>query len=135
MKLVLDTNVVIAGVVADGLCRDLLKRRVLPHELFVSSALLEELAGVLRSKFGEEPSDVPVVAAYRARAQLVTPKALEAPVCRDPDADAVLATADAARADVIVTGDDDLLALGSYRGIRIVSPRQFVEMLDRPRRS
>jgi predicted nucleic acid-binding protein len=42
----------------------------------------------------------------------------------------VLATASAARADVILTGDNDLLALKAHRGIRIVSPRQFVTRLD-----
>jgi predicted nucleic acid-binding protein len=43
----------------------------------------------------------------------------------------VLATAVAGRADVILTGDDDLLVLGEYQGIRILSPRQFVELMDR----
>jgi predicted nucleic acid-binding protein len=43
----------------------------------------------------------------------------------------VLATALAGKADVIVTGDDDLLVLKQFRGIRILSPRQFLESLDR----
>ena len=42
----------------------------------------------------------------------------------------VLATAVAARANVIVTGDQDLLVLGSFEGVAIVSPRQFLERLD-----
>jgi putative PIN family toxin of toxin-antitoxin system len=131
LRIVLDTNVVIAGVVADGLCRDLLKRRVLPHELFVSAELLDELAEVLRAKFGEDPDDVPFFGAYRERAHLVRPSALAEPVCRDPKDDFVLATARAARAHFIVTGDDDLLCLRTFEGTRIVSPRQFVELLDR----
>lgn len=131
MRIVLDTNVVIAGVVADGLCRDLLKRRVLAHELFVSATLLDELANTLRSKFGVDAAEVPLFGAYRARAHMVTPQPLAAPICRDPDDDIVLATAHAAKAQVIVTGDDDLLSLATHEGIRILSPRQFVEMLDR----
>jgi predicted nucleic acid-binding protein len=52
-------------------------------------------------------------------------------VCRDRDDDNVLATAVAGQADIILTGDDDLLVLGEYNGIRILSPRQFVELMDR----
>ena len=51
------------------------------------------------------------------------------PVCRDPDDDHVLAAALAAKADVIVTGDADLLALGTYEGIRILTVRALLEEL------
>ena len=131
MRLVLDTNVLIAGVVADGLCRDLIKRRVLAHDLFVSTPLLDELADKLRSKFGEDPEHVPLFAAYRDRVQTVMPQSLPQPASADPDDDLVLATAVAAGADAIVTGDEDLLTLRRYEGIAILSPRQFLELLDR----
>jgi len=130
VRLVLDTNVLIAALVADGLCRDLVKRRVLAHELFVSEGMLQELAEKMRVKFGRDAEAVPLFAAYRDRAQMVEPRTLNAPVCRDPDDDLILATAVAARADVIVTGDDDLLTLSAFEAVRILSPRQFLEMLD-----
>jgi predicted nucleic acid-binding protein len=60
---------------------------------------------------------------------MVKPEPLPKRVCRDPDDDVVLATAVAGRADFIVTGDDDLLVLKRFRGIRILSPRQVLEML------
>ena len=55
------------------------------------------------------------------------------PVCRDAPDDMVLATAVAAGADVLVTGDQDLLVLKKYRGIPIVTPRALLEALDRQR--
>jgi predicted nucleic acid-binding protein len=57
--------------------------------------------------------------------KLVTPEKLEMAVCRDPDDDAILATAVAGNADCIVTGDQDLLVLESFRNIRILRPAQF----------
>jgi uncharacterized protein len=60
---------------------------------------------------------------------------LPARVCRDETDDVVLATAVAAEADAIVTGDQDLLVLGSYEGIDIVSPRSFLERLGQVEKS
>jgi predicted nucleic acid-binding protein len=52
-------------------------------------------------------------------AEVVAELSVIEPVCRDPDDDHVLAAALAAKAEVIVTGDADLLALGTYEGVRI----------------
>lgn len=52
-----------------------------------------------------------------------------APICRDPNDDHVLAAALAAEADCIVTGDADLLALGCYQGILMVTVRGFLDLL------
>ena len=131
MKLVCDTNVLIAALAADGLCRDIVKRRLPLVDLFTSAALLEELEFVLRDKFRADPGDLPLLAAYRKRASLVKPAKLGRAVCRDPEDDVVLATAKAARADCILTGDRDLPVLERFESIAIVSPRAFVESMDR----
>jgi putative PIN family toxin of toxin-antitoxin system len=130
VKIVCDTNVLIAGLVADGLCRDIVKRRLPALELFSSKPLLDELADKLEEKFGVQPEELPLLAAYREKISIVEPRRLPKPICRDPDDDVVLATALAAEADAILTGDEDLLVLKMFQGIRILSPRQFVEMQD-----
>jgi putative PIN family toxin of toxin-antitoxin system len=131
VRVVCDTNVLVAALVADGLCRDIVKRRLPLHDLFTSKGLIEELAGTLRRKFQVAPRDIPFLKAYRERAELVRPARLERPVCRDPDDDLVIATAVAAKAHCILTGDDDLLVLGSFAGIAMLSPRAFVDEMDR----
>jgi putative PIN family toxin of toxin-antitoxin system len=131
VKIVCDTNVLVAALVAEGLCRDIVKRRLPVHDLFTSKGLLDELVETLRRKFRVEPRDIPFLRAFQERAELVKPEKLKRPVCRDPDDDLVLATAVAAKAHCIITGDDDLLVLKSFAGIAILSPRAFVDAMDR----
>lgn len=137
MRLVLDTNVLIAAFVARGHCHELLEHAARAHELFTSPYILEEfrskLTGKLRvpSEAAEEAIELEL-----SRMQLVDPAPLPEPVCRDADDDPILATAVAAGADCLVTGDDDLVAVGEYQGIRIVRPAMFWELeaaLEHPR--
>jgi predicted nucleic acid-binding protein len=65
-----------------------------------------------------------------AASRLITDLPQVRVVERDPNGDMVIACALQARADYIVTRDKDLLSLGSYEGIRIVRPRQFLDLLD-----
>ena len=74
-----------------------------------------------------------VVGQLRLRVHLGAPAPLAAPVSRDADDDVVLATAVAANATEIVTGDLDLLVLRRYSGIDIVTPRDFLSRLRRAR--
>lgn len=130
MRLVLDTNVLVAALVAEGLCRDLVRKRARAHTLITSPQLLDELAEILQRKFGVDASRVPWLAVYRERAEMVEPMALPEAICRDPDVDWVLATAVAGEAAIIVTGVADLLKTSEYQNIRILAPRRFVEWVD-----
>ena len=127
MKLVLDTNVLLSAVLVSGTCRELLKGQALLHAWFTSPGLVAELAEKLEGKLGLPPERTPLFLVYQRRARLVSPLRLSARVCRDPDDDLVLATALAAQADVIITGDKDLLTLKTHGGVRIRSPRQFMD--------
>lgn len=130
MRLVCDTNVLIAAIVADGLCRDIVKQRLPNHDLFTSDVLLSELDEKLRNKFGVDAKSLPLITSYQNKVLVLQPAALPASVCRDRDDDEVLAAAVTAGATAIITGDKDLLMLKTYSGIPILSPRQFVESLD-----
>jgi putative PIN family toxin of toxin-antitoxin system len=130
VKVVVDTNVIIAGLVAEGVCRDIVKRRLPVCELFTSRALLDELAEKLREKFGLQPDELSLLKIYADEATVIKPLRLPKPVCRDTDDDEVLATALAAKAEIILTGDKDLLVLKEFQKIKILSPRQFVEWMD-----
>ncbi len=131
MTVVLDTNVMVAALVANGLCHELLQRTIRLRALATSDVLLSELRATLTRKFTISPPVELFLTSFRDSVRLVEPATLPAPVCRDADDDIVLATAVAADADVIATGDNDLLVLEGYEGIRIVSPRTLLQQLDR----
>lgn len=132
MKLVLDTNVLLAAVLVPGLCRELVTKELHAHELCSSEELLEEFAEKLESKFDQPSLDLPFYVAYRDRVTCVRPINLDEPVCRDPDDDVVIGTALAAQAQAIITGDKDLLVLQQYAGVRMITPRQFLELRITP---
>lgn len=66
---------------------------------------------------------------YLQVARVVVPSIIAPAVLADPDDDHVLACALAARADLIVSGDADLLGLKSYQGIPIVGPAEALRRL------
>jgi putative PIN family toxin of toxin-antitoxin system len=103
--------------------------------LSTSLELLAELEDVLRRpKFARrlELAGVTVaelVTGYAALAQVVRLSAVEQVIAEDPDDDVVLATAVAAQAEIIASGDRHLLALGQYRGIAILSAAALLARL------
>ena len=130
MTVVLDTNVVVAALVVNGLCREVLHRTIRLRAFATSEPLFRELETTLRRKFTVTPATATFLSRLRSSVRFVEPTQMEKPVCRDATDDMVLRTALAAQADAIVTGDDDLLVLRSYAGITIMSPRTFLEKLD-----
>jgi putative PIN family toxin of toxin-antitoxin system len=126
VKLLLDTNVLVAALVARGVCSDLLEHCVRHHVVVSSRPLLDELGDVLTRKLRQRAADVRATdRLFEDTFTVVTPVPLEAPACRDADDDVVLGTARAGECAVIVTGDQDLLILDPFQGIRIVAPSAF----------
>lgn len=129
MLLVLDTNVVAAGLLWQGSPNRLVEEAFDGKiELATSPALLIELEAILpRAKFARQVakqslSVAGLVLRYAELAKLVHPTPIAPVVLDDPDDDHVLACALAAPADLIVSGDRHLLKLREYRSIPIVSP-------------
>ena len=128
MKLVLDTNVLIAALIARGVCADLLEHCVLRHTIVSSDVILTELRNHLVGKFSYTVQEAAeAVRLLQSQMETVVPGELQQSVCRDPDDDWILATAVAGQAQCIVTGDKDLLVLRQYEGIEVVSPRDFAD--------
>lgn len=136
VRVVLDTNVVVSGLLWKNTPRQLLDAvRDGRLTAYTSLALLDELTDVLGrdhlaaliARLATTPADL--VYGYSKLARLATVSVVPRAVLADPDDDQVLACALAARTDLIVSGDKKhLLPMKNYQGIPIVSPR---EALDR----
>jgi len=131
VRVVFDTNVLYAAFAAKGFCEELVDEAAGVCEFIWSDTLREEFESILERRHKIGPATRVALAAYVDLCEFVEPARLSEPICRDADDDVVLATALAGKADVIVTGDEDLLVLKKLRGIEILSPRQFLQLLDR----
>lgn len=136
MRLVLDTNVVVSGLLWDGRPAQLVDAaQTAGLELVTSRVLLAELTRILRrAKFAKAivasgASLEDLVLGYAELATLVTPTPIPPTVIDDPDDDHVLACALAGDAELVVSGDRDLLLLKAFRGISIVTPAEAMRIV------
>jgi putative PIN family toxin of toxin-antitoxin system len=132
LRVVLDTNVLVSAIISDGKSRDLLKLGIAKQFSIVTSDLiLKELVVVLhRPKFKTSQDEVQrVIAALMRTAEVVNVKSKFKAVKEDPKDDMVVETAYDGNADMIVTGDSHLLALNTFKEIKIVSVEQMLSCL------
>ncbi|MGB5082570.1 MAG: putative toxin-antitoxin system toxin component, PIN family [Burkholderiales bacterium] len=139
MRVVLDTNIVASALLWGGTPERLIELAGEGSlELVTSGALLAEFAGILgRTKFAQKLrqkslSPAEIVARYRDLAETIETAPIEEAALRDPDDAAVLACALAATADLIVSGDRDLLDLKAYQGIPIITAAEALARLSQP---
>ena len=130
MKILLDTNVLVAAFATRGFCLDLLQLVLAEHRLVAGEVVLTELERTLRDKLRMPAARVAEVVGFvRKHADVAAPVG-PAPW---PDTDAddrwIVATALAGSADVLVTGDRDLLDAGAAAPPRVVTPRGLWELL------
>lgn len=139
MRVVLDTNITISGLLWRGAPRLIIEAaRQGRIELFSSAELVDELEEVLRrpklaarlALIGKTPAEL--IDEYLALLVLISVSSLAAPISTDPDDDAVLTCALAARADAVVSGDDDLLMLRMFQDIPIFTASAFLARLAAP---
>ena len=130
MRIFLDTNVLVSALTARGLSADLVRAILADHDLLTGETNVAELRRVLRDRFRATASQLDGVEAW-LRQQVIVPKPRRASplAIRDPDDQWVLAAAVAGQADLLVTGDKDLLVVATQAPVAIVTPRGCWERL------
>jgi putative PIN family toxin of toxin-antitoxin system len=124
VKIFFDTNVLVSAYTARGICADLLRHILTEHELCTGEVNLAELRRVLSDRFHASPTQLAnIEAELRDETIIPKPDKPSALPIRDPDDRWVLASAVAGAAEMLVTGDQDLLAVAKRASFPIVSPR------------
>lgn len=130
MRVFLDTNVLAAAFATRGVCADLVRYLLAEHEVITGDVVLDELRKVLARRFklpaGTIEEILDLLRAFEVVARPEDPASI--PV-RDADDAWVLASAIAGRAEVLVTGDRDLLDIAESAPMPILSPRGFWEFV------
>ena len=93
----------------------------------LSKPILDELLGILARKFARDAEELAHVAVFLSELGVLVRPRRRLRVTRDEPDNRILECAVAGRADVIVTGDKALLAIGAYRNVRIISLREYLE--------
>lgn len=130
MKVVLDSNVLVAAFAARGLCQAVFELCLNKHETFISEHILNEVQRALTKRVKLPKKIVSEVIEFlRDHSIVETAEKLSSAECRDPQDIKILGLALKTQSDFLVTGDQDLLVLKRFRGIAIASPREFWDHL------
>lgn len=131
-RIVIDTNVLISGIVFGGKSRQILD--LLAEQsviVIVAEEILTELRRKISSKFPEFIEDLNKVELLLKRdTVLIKLGATHINISRDTDDNKFIEAAILGKCSFIVTGDKDLLVLKSYENIRIVKPAEFLELVS-----
>ena len=138
LKVVLDTNQLVSSLLSTrGLQRQLIDAwRQRAFLLLLVPGQIDELAEILsrpkiKKRYRIDPRDRDAFLQLLRLDTVLLPHMTAPGVCRDPDDDYLLGCAAAGRADYLVTGDEDLLSIGRYRDVTILSARDFLAIIAR----
>jgi len=128
MKVVLDTNVIIASFAARGLCHAVFELCLDRFEIIISSFLTAEVEKNLLKKLRLPPPLAKEITEFLSEnAGTIEIDAIPQGLCKDPDDARILALAQKSEAAYLITGDKELLAIKKFGSSKIISPRQFWE--------
>lgn len=128
MKVVFDTNILVSALVFPGGRGEAALQRILGErdELVFSKPILDELLGILSRKFARDAEELARIAVFITDVGILVRPRLRFRVVKDEPDNRVLECAVAGHAEAIVTGDQALLELREFRGVRIISLREYL---------
>jgi len=133
VKLVVDTNVLISILIGKSLGKLKAKLRSGEVQLVFSPILLDEFRSVVTRPHFRSYFEPEAVVRFLGLIERTGIKTLDVPakvaISRDPKDDYLIMLAKTSRADLLVTGDKDLLVLDGFEGVRIIAPAKLLEEL------
>ncbi len=134
MKVVFDTNVLISALITAGKPKELFHKVIAGEiQLVLSKDILEEFSEVADDprirKYADEAAVVAFLKVIDSFAKVIRVKSRFKVVKDDPDDDAILRVAFDGKVDCVVSGDKHLLALGEFKGIKILTVDKMLKIL------
>jgi putative PIN family toxin of toxin-antitoxin system len=131
---VFDSGVWVSTIRFGGVPRQVITLALLHDEIVICAEIENETIRIMRRKFGVEESEVRAgMEIFLQNSKRVSVTGRLSGICRDPKDDFILECAESGGADLIVTGDKDLLSVAAHGRIEIVTPRQYLDRAeDRP---
>ncbi|MBM4340593.1 MAG: putative toxin-antitoxin system toxin component, PIN family [Deltaproteobacteria bacterium] len=129
MRVILDTNVILAAFAGRGLAHALFELCLEKHEIIISEHILSEVQRNLQKKLKMPKDKILMIAEYlKEFCKISSFKRLDKEACRDVDDIKILGLSEVANPDYIITGDKDLLVLKKFHSVPIITPREFWEI-------
>lgn len=126
MKIVLDSNIIVAAYAGRGLCNSLFELCLDRHSIIISEFILTEVKRTLHNKLKMPLANVETIIEYlKEFCILSTYNKISDNICRDKNDNDIISLAVGNNVDCLITGDNDLLVLKKYNKIKIISPRDF----------
>ncbi|MBI4999721.1 putative toxin-antitoxin system toxin component, PIN family [Candidatus Gottesmanbacteria bacterium] len=130
-RVVIDTNVLISGVLWGGKPGLVIKNyRQSKFTLFVSPFILGELANFLEEYHVKKEQREIILNEFKTKSIKIIPSR-KIKICRDEKDNQVLDLAFDCRADYLITGDKDLLSLGTFKQTKILKPKEFLKIFTK----
>ncbi|GHU01061.1 hypothetical protein FACS1894147_00200 [Spirochaetia bacterium] len=133
MKIVLDSNIFVSSFFWKGNPRKIFDRVTNGlDELYITDKILQEIVTAMsRKKFDADKKEIEdyikIIESYSIK---LFPKNVEEKISRDKDDDKILQCGLEGNVDFIISGDDDLLVLKNYRGIKILKPKEYLNIFE-----
>ena len=132
MRVVLDSNVIVAAFATRGICSALFEYCIENDEVVLCDEIVAEVERVLTKKVGvPKPVVHDIVLYLKAHTEAFRPQPVASTACRDKSDLPVLGVALSGSCGHIVTGDTDLLSIGEWAGVKIISPRKYWQQVRR----
>jgi len=131
VRVFLDTNVLVSAFATRGICEDIFREVLTFHQFVSSETVILELGRVLKGKFSvPKPVRTEIRDFLRSNAEMGgDSRSLQLSLSDESDI-IIVSEAVAGNVDILVTGDQEVVALRQVEGMRILSPREFWEFLQ-----
>jgi putative PIN family toxin of toxin-antitoxin system len=134
MKIVVDSNIFVSSFFWGGNPRNIFERIINDFdELFITEEILIEIESVMnRSKFQANSSKIKdYIKIIKKYSKIIVSNNISKEISRDEDDNKILQCGIDGNVDFIVTGDNDLLVLNKYKNIKIVKPREYLDIVEK----